>query len=135
MLANFKITAGSRVIYFGRAVVSNVMHTGDSLICEAKLDDLGAETAYFLPAAESDDNLPEAYESFFQAWQKNYRISNEFKVLVADVESYLTGVRHWLEQLEFGMKEPRRQGRAGTRHSGNRRAKNHRRVQRPASAV
>ncbi len=49
VLANFKITAGSRVIYFGRAVVSNVIHTGDSLLCEAKLDDLGSETAYFLP--------------------------------------------------------------------------------------
>jgi hypothetical protein len=25
-------------------------------------------------------------------------------VLVADVQSYLTGVRHWLESLEFGLK-------------------------------
>jgi extracellular factor (EF) 3-hydroxypalmitic acid methyl ester biosynthesis protein len=104
VLANFKITTGSRVIYFGRAVVSNVLHTGDSLFCEAKLDDLGAETAYFLPATGWDDNLPAAYESFFQAWQKNYQISSEFKVLVADVESYLTGVRQWMEQLEFGLK-------------------------------
>jgi extracellular factor (EF) 3-hydroxypalmitic acid methyl ester biosynthesis protein len=106
VLANFKITTGSGVIYFGRAVVSNVLHTGDSLLCEAKLDDLGAETAYFLPSAGADGNLPEAYETFFQAWQNNYRISSEFKVLVADVESYLTGVRQWLEQLEFGLKVP-----------------------------
>jgi extracellular factor (EF) 3-hydroxypalmitic acid methyl ester biosynthesis protein len=106
VLANFKITARGRVIYFGRAVVSNVLHTGDTLLCEAKLDDLGAETAYFLPEADSDKNLPEAYETFFQAWQNNYCISSEFKVLVADVESYLTGVRQWLEQLEFGLKKP-----------------------------
>lgn len=106
VLANFKITTGSRVIYFGRAVVSNVLHAGDSLLCEAKLDDLGAETAFFLPAAGADENLPEAYETFFQAWQNNYQLSSEFKVLVADVESYLTGVRHWLEQMEFGLKTP-----------------------------
>ncbi len=105
VLAGFKITAGSRVIYFGRAVVSNVIHTGDSLLCEAKLDNLGSETAYFLPEAGVDGNLPEAYETFFQAWQNNYRIASEFKVLVADVESYLTGVRQWLEQLEFGLKD------------------------------
>jgi extracellular factor (EF) 3-hydroxypalmitic acid methyl ester biosynthesis protein len=104
VLANFKITAGGRVIYFGRAVVSNVLHTGDSLLCEAKLDDLGAETAYFLPETGSDENLLPAYEFFFQAWQNNYQISSEFKVLVADVESYLTNVRQWLEQLEFGLK-------------------------------
>ena len=53
VLANFKITAGGRVIYFGRAVVSNVLHTGDSLLCEAKLDDLGSDTAFFLPRAGS----------------------------------------------------------------------------------
>jgi extracellular factor (EF) 3-hydroxypalmitic acid methyl ester biosynthesis protein len=104
VLANFKITTGNRVIYFGRAVVSNVIHSGASLICEAKLDELGPDTAFFLPLAESDSNLEKAYDSFFLAWQKNYHISNEFKVLVADVQSYLTGVRHWLEQLEFGMK-------------------------------
>jgi extracellular factor (EF) 3-hydroxypalmitic acid methyl ester biosynthesis protein len=105
VLANFKITAGERVIYLGRAVVGSVIHTGDALLCEAKLDNLGPDTAYFLPAPEAGGNLQEAYDSFFQAWQKNYQISSEFKVLVADVESYLTGVRHWLEELEFGLKE------------------------------
>jgi extracellular factor (EF) 3-hydroxypalmitic acid methyl ester biosynthesis protein len=104
VLSNFKITAGNRVIYFGRAVVSNVIHTGESPLCEAKLDDLGSDTAYFLPAPGLGSNPREAYRNFFQAWQKSYRISNEFKVLVADVQSYLTGVRHWLEELEFGLK-------------------------------
>ena len=106
VLANFKITTGNRIIYFGRAVVSNVVHTGGSLICEAKLDELGPDTAFFLPPAESHANLQQAYDSFLQVWRQNYRISNEFKVLVADVESYLTGVRHWLEELEFGMGTP-----------------------------
>ena len=32
------------------AVVGNVVSTGESLICEVKLDDLGSDTAYFLPA-------------------------------------------------------------------------------------
>jgi extracellular factor (EF) 3-hydroxypalmitic acid methyl ester biosynthesis protein len=104
VLSNFKITTDNHVIYFGRAVVSNVINTGESLIVEAKLDNLGSDTAYFLPAPGFDSNPQEAYQSFFQAWQKNYRISNEFKVLVADVQSYLTGVRHWLEELEFGFK-------------------------------
>jgi len=105
VLANFKITAGERIIYLGRAVVGSVIHTGDALLCEAKLDNLGPDTAYFLPVPETGGNLSEAYDSFFQAWQKNYQISSEFKVLVADIQSYLTGVRHWLEELEFGLKE------------------------------
>ncbi|HZF00954.1 MAG TPA: class I SAM-dependent methyltransferase [Methylomirabilota bacterium] len=104
VLNNFKITTAGRIIYFGRAVVSNVIHTGASLLCEAKLDNLGSDTAFFLPPTESPSNLQEAYNSFFQSWQNNYRISAEFKVLIADVQSYLTGVRHWLEGLEFGLK-------------------------------
>jgi extracellular factor (EF) 3-hydroxypalmitic acid methyl ester biosynthesis protein len=104
VLNNFKIISGDRVIYFGRAVVSNVIHTNESLFCEAKLVSLGSETAFFLPPTESASNLEEAYHVFFQNWQNNYRLSPEFKVLVADVQSYLTGVRHWLEGLEFGLK-------------------------------
>jgi extracellular factor (EF) 3-hydroxypalmitic acid methyl ester biosynthesis protein len=104
VLNNFKITSGNRVIYFGRAVVSNVIQTDASLFCEAKLVSLGSETAFFLPPTESTSNLEEAYNVFFQNWQNNYRISTEFKVLVTDVQSYLTGVRHWLEGLEFGLK-------------------------------
>lgn len=105
VLANFKVTAGNRVLYFGRAVVSSVVHAGGSLVCEAKLDDLGSETAFFLPSAAAQSNPAEAYHSFLQTWQRNYRISDEFKVLVTDVESYLIGVRHWLEEMEFGLKE------------------------------
>jgi extracellular factor (EF) 3-hydroxypalmitic acid methyl ester biosynthesis protein len=84
--------------------VSNVIHTDASLFCEAKLVSLGSETAFFLPPTESTANLEEAYHAFFQNWQNNYRISTEFKVLVTDVQSYLTSVRHWLEGLEFGLK-------------------------------
>jgi len=103
VLTNFKISSGGRVLYFGRAVVSNVVPAGGSLVCEAKLDELGPDTAFFLLATDSPANLSQAYETFHRAWQQHYRISDEFKVLVTDVQSYLTGVRHWLEQLEFGL--------------------------------
>ncbi len=105
VLSHFKITADTRVVYFGRAVISQMLHTGESLLCEAKLDDLGSETAFFLPPTETTTDRQDAYEVFFQSWQKEYRLAPEFKVLVADVQSYLTGVRHWLESLEFGLKD------------------------------
>jgi extracellular factor (EF) 3-hydroxypalmitic acid methyl ester biosynthesis protein len=103
VLNNFKISGDNRVLYFGRAVVSSVVNTGESFLVETKLDSLGSDTAFFLPPPGSGSNLPAAYDVFFRNWQKNYRISMEFKVLVADVQSYLTGVRHWLEGLEFGL--------------------------------
>ena len=102
VLSNFKITCDQRVLYFGRAVVSSVVNMGGSFLAEAKLDNLGPDTAFFLPPGPGSQ-LSAAYDAFFQNWQKNYRISAEFKVLVADVASYLTGVRHWLEGLEFSL--------------------------------
>lgn len=104
VLNNFKIFAGDRVIYFGRAVISNVIQSDASLLCEAKLYNLGSETAFFLPVTESAFDPEESYNSFVESWQHSYRISDEFKVLIADVQSYLTAVRHWLEGLEFGLK-------------------------------
>jgi len=109
VLSDFKITADGRVVCFGRAVVSQVVQTGESLVCEAKLDELGSDTAFFLPPTETPADRQQAYEVFFQTWQKEYRLSTEFKVLVTDVQSYLTGVRHWLESLEFGLKHSRDQ--------------------------
>jgi extracellular factor (EF) 3-hydroxypalmitic acid methyl ester biosynthesis protein len=103
VLINFKIGGDHRIHYFGRAVISSVVNTGESLIAEAKLDSLGPDTAFFLPSPAEDFHLPTAYDVFFQNWQKTYRISAEFKVLVTDVQAYLTGVRRWLEVLEFSL--------------------------------
>lgn len=104
VLSHFKITGENRVLYLGRAVVSNIINTGGSFLVEVKLDSLGSDTAFFLPPGSSTQ-LPAAYDAFFQNWQKHYRISTEFKVLVMDVASYLNGVRQWLEGLEFGLQQ------------------------------
>jgi extracellular factor (EF) 3-hydroxypalmitic acid methyl ester biosynthesis protein len=103
VLSHFKISANHRLRYFGRAVIRSVVNTGEAILCEAKLDALGADTAFFLPPPEALSKLREDYNFFFQNWQNNYHISAEFKVLIVDVQSYLTGVRHWLEELEFGL--------------------------------
>jgi len=51
-------------------VVSNVIHTGDSLLCEAKLDDLGSETAYFLPRRDLAPIRRRLYKRFFRRGKK-----------------------------------------------------------------
>jgi extracellular factor (EF) 3-hydroxypalmitic acid methyl ester biosynthesis protein len=105
VLNGFKIIAGGRTIFFGRAVVSGLIHTGTALVGEVKLSAPESEAAFFLPSAKISPDALAAYEEFFQSWQREYRIAPEFKVLVADVAAYLTGVRQWLEQVEFSLKE------------------------------
>jgi extracellular factor (EF) 3-hydroxypalmitic acid methyl ester biosynthesis protein len=101
----FKIVIGGHTIFFGRAVISGLVNTGTTLVAEAKLSAPESESAFFLPPAKLSPGAQEAYDRFFQQWQNEYRIAPEFKVLVADIEAYLTGVRQWLEQIEFTLKE------------------------------
>ncbi|HEY2329878.1 MAG TPA: class I SAM-dependent methyltransferase [Verrucomicrobiae bacterium] len=101
----FKIIIGGRTVFFGRAVVSGLVNTGTTLVAEAKLSAPETESAFFLPPAKLSPSAQEAYDRFFQQWQKEYRIAPEFKVLVADIGAFLTGIRQWLEQIEFTLKE------------------------------
>jgi extracellular factor (EF) 3-hydroxypalmitic acid methyl ester biosynthesis protein len=105
VLNGFKIIAGGQTIFFGRAVVSGLVHTGTALVGEVKLSAAESEAAFLVPAAKISPDAQQAYDRFFESWQKEYRIAPEFKVLVADIAAYLTGVRQWLEQIEFSLKE------------------------------
>jgi hypothetical protein len=75
VLSNFKILADTRVVYFGRAVVSQMMHTGDALLCEAKLDDLGSDTAFFCRHRVRRPVYRKPTIRFFNRGRANYRIS------------------------------------------------------------
>lgn len=100
VLGGFKIFAGEEPIYFGRAVVSGMVHAGTALHVEVKLGAPEAESAVFLPTTKTAAART-GYEHFFRSWQKEYRIAPEFKVLVVDIAAYLAGIRQWLEQEEF----------------------------------
>jgi len=101
VLGGFKIFSGDEVIYFGRAVVSGLVHAGTALHVEVKLSAPEAESAVFIPATESAGPTRAGYEQFFRSWEKEYRIAKDFKVLVVDIAAYLTGIRQWLEQEDF----------------------------------
>jgi extracellular factor (EF) 3-hydroxypalmitic acid methyl ester biosynthesis protein len=103
VLNKFKIVVGIRTVYLGRVVISGLVNTGIQVVCEAKFDELGPETAFFLQPLEVDCNLEQAYDQFFKTWQNNYRISTEFKALIVDVEAFLIGTKQWLEQIEFSL--------------------------------
>ena len=108
VLGKFQVLAGRQVVYAGRAVVAGWVYTGTLAVCEARLDEGGAQMV-IEPSTLSGSSLQGAYDRFFQEWQSSYRIAPEFKVVVADVEAFLTGVGHWLSQVELGL---------ATRHNG-----------------
>ena len=53
---------------------------------------------------EAPGSLQEGFEGFIRHWQRLYRVLPEFKVVVADMQSFLADLRLWLEQVEIEIK-------------------------------
>jgi len=100
VLSDFKIIINDQTIYSGRAIVSSIVNTGTLLVCEAKLEESGFLVASFAPG-ETATWTQKGFEQFLHQWQKLYRVDPEFKVVVADMQSFLSDLRLWLEQLEL----------------------------------
>src|SRR5688572_23731318 len=99
VLSDFKIIINDRVMYSGRAVLSNVVNTGIMLVCEATLDDSWLDVDLF-SSVTSPNRLKEEFILFVKEWQKIDKILPTFKAAVADMQTLLLDLRRWLEQVE-----------------------------------
>jgi extracellular factor (EF) 3-hydroxypalmitic acid methyl ester biosynthesis protein len=103
VLSDFRVLVSGRPVYLGRAVVTSIVHAGTLLVCEASLEDSWIETEAFVSLAEPTQ-LRNGFEGFMRQWEKTYRILPEYKLLIADMHSYLTDLRLWLDQVEMGVR-------------------------------
>jgi extracellular factor (EF) 3-hydroxypalmitic acid methyl ester biosynthesis protein len=100
VIRDFKIIINDLTIYAGRAVISNLVHTGTVIVCEVSLDEAGFNIASFSPL-EPAERTREGFNQFLTQWQKIYKVLPEFKVVVADMQTFLTDLRLWVEQVEL----------------------------------
>jgi extracellular factor (EF) 3-hydroxypalmitic acid methyl ester biosynthesis protein len=101
VLEDFKIVIGDRPIYAGRAVVRSMVSTGTTAVCEVALTesfwlDVGAVTGDAEPGG-----LGREFNQFVENWQKAYLVTHEYKAVVADLQTFLSDLRLWLEQVEL----------------------------------
>jgi extracellular factor (EF) 3-hydroxypalmitic acid methyl ester biosynthesis protein len=54
-------------------------------------------------ALQKDGEIVREFKSFLKDWQKFYRVSPEFKIVIADMQTFLHDLRSWLEQVELGI--------------------------------
>jgi extracellular factor (EF) 3-hydroxypalmitic acid methyl ester biosynthesis protein len=85
-------------------VVNKLINAGTKLICEASLVEsdwtgLAGQDASRLDAAY----LEEHYKVFLGEWQKLYKVSPDFKVVVTDLQVLLSELRLWLDELEMSV--------------------------------
>jgi extracellular factor (EF) 3-hydroxypalmitic acid methyl ester biosynthesis protein len=103
VLSEFKIVINDRIMYSGRAVISNAVNTGIMLVCEATLDDSWLDVDLF-SSVTTPNRLREEFGEFIKEWHKIERIQSEFKAAVADLQTMLMDLRRWLEQVELGIR-------------------------------
>lgn len=103
VLSDFRILANKRLIYRGKAVVSNLLNTGLVLVCEASLED-GWQEVDFLSGVTGESDLGGQFRTFMQEWKSANHVQDAFKVVVADMSSALTGVQHWMGGIDVGIR-------------------------------
>ena len=111
VLEGFQIILQGRVIYEGRAVVTALINAGTMLIGEVRLDEGSFRLSSFSPG-EDPAPLHEGFQAFLGHWQKLYRVRPAFKVVVADMQTFLSDLRLWLEQTEVEIRAARPGARA-----------------------
>lgn len=104
VLTDFRVFMNDRVVYSARAVIANLVNTGIMVVCEASLMDEGwIDIDLFSPVHKRDGLLTE-FEDFIRDTSRVHQVSPEFKVVVADVQIFLSDLRRWMEQVEVGVR-------------------------------
>jgi extracellular factor (EF) 3-hydroxypalmitic acid methyl ester biosynthesis protein len=105
VLSDFRIMASRRLLYHGKAVVSNLLNTGIVLVCEAMLDEGWVEVDFLASvAAETSGDLSGQFTAFMSEWKSANRVQDPFKLVVSDLTSMLSGVQHWLTGVDVGIR-------------------------------
>lgn len=100
VLKNVEVTVGGKLAYEGELLVTAAAPVGLRLICEAKL-----AGKWQLDSFRTDDffnNISEHLEQHTVRWAAEQEIVPEFRMVVADLETYLSGLENWCEQVECG---------------------------------
>src|SRR6185369_7007883 len=69
VLTEFKLIMNDRMIYSGRAVVSNLLNTGILLVCECTLEDNWLDVDLFT-SIHQKDKLQNEFAEFLREWDK-----------------------------------------------------------------
>jgi extracellular factor (EF) 3-hydroxypalmitic acid methyl ester biosynthesis protein len=103
VLADFKVFIRDSLAYNGRAVVSNLVNTGSMLVCEVTLGEAWVNTEVIAEQIVPG-RYQAAFDGFLGEWQKYYSILPEYKVSIADIQTFFCELRLWLDQVELGVR-------------------------------
>jgi len=103
-LEKFAIVFQDAVVYSGHAVVRSLVNTGLSVTCEVTLNEAQWTDLNPVSALQQSGQLLKEFKTFLHEWQNFYKLLPEFKIIIADMHTFLSDARLWLEQAEVGMR-------------------------------
>lgn len=102
VLKDFRIFVDQRIIYAGKATVSNLVNTGIFLICEVILEDAWIDIDIF--GQRETSGLAAQLDSFFEDWTRSNDIIDPVKLVVAEAENWFVGVQKWLGRIDLSLR-------------------------------
>lgn len=111
VLSDFRIVLRDKTIYSGQGVIRKAVSTAFMMICEVALNETSWMDLEFDSESLWNGKLRNDFTAFVSEWEKLYRIMPEFKVVVADMQSFLSDLRLWLEQVEINIRSQPANGR------------------------
>jgi extracellular factor (EF) 3-hydroxypalmitic acid methyl ester biosynthesis protein len=104
VLAEFRIIVRDRTLYSGRAVVRSLINSGLTIVCEATLEEASWMDVEFAPGKNGNGELAKGFGEFMHEWQKLYKVGSDYKLIVADMQSFFMDLRLWLDQVEMNVR-------------------------------
>lgn len=101
VLTDFRVTVNDRMLYSGRAVITNLVNTGIMLILEASLDEEGWLDPDIFAPLQQREGLGDELAVMLQETSRIFKVLPSFKIIVIDILTVLTDLRRWLEQVEL----------------------------------
>jgi len=100
-LKDFQIVGPEGILYSGRAVVDNLVSDGIKVTCEVSLDEYSWSNLIFNLGEPGRKPSGAGLAHFFQGWQKLYLVEQDYKVAIADLQTFMVHLRQWLGRAEI----------------------------------
>ena len=93
-----------------------MVNTGLMVMCQASLNEQSWTDTDFTTDGKGGDRLRHQFSDFLGEWQKLYLVSQDYKVAVADLQSFLSDLRLWLDRVELSIRASPEAERAQLQH-------------------
>jgi extracellular factor (EF) 3-hydroxypalmitic acid methyl ester biosynthesis protein len=104
VLRSFRIIVSGKILYSGRGIVSSMVNTGIVLVCEASLDEDNWLDVDLLSPSVQVERLASDFDRLIGEWSKVEQVTPDLKVVVSDMQTLLSDIRRWLEQVELAIR-------------------------------